>query len=57
MCSVALPEPLIKKDDHFPMRVEVACAPSEEAIETEHQGGWIQTQRCSFGGQSVKRTV
>ena len=30
MCSVALPEPFIKKDDHFPMGVEVACAPSEE---------------------------
>ena len=30
MCSVALPEPFIKKDAHFHTGVEVACAPSEE---------------------------
>lgn len=32
VCSVALPEPFIQKDDHFPMGLEVACAPSEEAV-------------------------
>lgn len=48
----ALPEPFIQKDDHFPMGVEVACAPSEEAVR-------LNTRRLDpntevfLGGQSV----
>lgn len=53
-----LPEPFIRKDDHFPMGVEVACFSSEEGeVRLWIQEGYDPNTGCSFGGRSVKRTV